>query len=255
MLEALTSLIALQALDTAADTARKRIAEMPALEKALDKTIADSKAVVDGIKTRLAENETARRALEKETALIDGRMAKFEDHKAAVKTNQEFHALNHEIEVAQASKTVLDDQVLELMAAAEELVAQRNEAEAALAAVTAETETKRAALRAERAALETELARLTGERKAATPAIPAAALSKYEQILKNRKGIAVSAMVGGICTGCHVRLRPNVEQQVRKGDALTQCDNCQRILHYVAPPKTDAPSTDGASASDAPPAN
>lgn len=247
MLEALTSLIALQALDTAADTARKRIGEMPALEKALDKTIAESKAVVDGITARLTANETSRRALEKETALIDGRMAKFEDHKAAVKTNQEFHALNHEIEVAQASKATLDDQVLELMSAAEELVAQRKTAEAALATVTNEAEQQRATLRAERAALDAELARLTGERKAATPSIPAPALAKYEQILKNRKGIAVSAMVNGVCTGCHVRLRPNVEQQVRKGDALTQCDNCQRILHYVAPPKTDAPPAEGAS--------
>lgn len=247
MLDALTSLIALQALDTAADTARKRIGEMPALEKALDKTVADAKAVVDGIKARLADNETSRRALEKETALIDGRMAKFEDHKASVKTNQEFHALNHEIEVAQASKTTLDDQVLELMSAAEDLMAQRMTAEATLATVTAEAEQQRAALRAERAALDADLARLSGERKAATPSIPAPALAKYEQILKNRKGVAVSAMVNGICTGCHVRLRPNVEQQVRKGDVLTQCDNCQRILHYVAPPKTDAQPTDGAS--------
>lgn len=247
MLEALTSLIALQALDTAADAARKRIGEMPAQEKALDKTIADAKAIVDGIKAKLAENETSRRALEKETALIDGRMAKFEDHKASVKTNQEFHALNHEIEVAQASKSTLDDQVLELLSAAEELVTRRKAAEATLANMAAEAEKQRAALRSERAALDAELARLTGERKAATPSIPAAALAKYEQILKNRKGIAVSAMVNGICTGCHVRLRPNVEQQVRKGDALTQCDNCQRILHYVAPPKADAPPADDAS--------
>jgi predicted nucleic acid-binding Zn-ribbon protein len=246
MLDALTSLIALQALDTAAEVARKRIGEMPALEKALDKTIADVKAVVEAVKARIAENETARRALEKETALIDGRMAKFEDHKASVKTNQEFHALNHEIEVAQASKGTLDDQVLELMSAAEELVAQRKSAEATLATVTAEAEKQRAALRTERTALDADLARLTAERKAATPSIPAPALAKYDQIAKSRKGIAVSAMVNGICTGCHVRLRPNVEQQVRKGDALTQCDNCQRILHYVAPPKTEALPTEGA---------
>lgn len=254
MLEALTSLIALQALDSAADVARKRIGEMPAVEKALDKTIADSKAVVDAVKTRITENETARRTLEKETAQIDGRMAKFEDHKAAVKTNQEFHALNHEIEVAQASKSVLDDQVLELMSAAEDLVVQRKAAEAALAAVTADVEKQRAVLRTERTALDAELARLTGERKAATPSIPAPALAKYDQIAKSRKGLAVSAMVGGICTGCHVRLRPNVEQQVRKGDALTQCDNCQRILHYVAPPKADVPTADAPPA-DASPVN
>ena len=240
MLEALTSLIALQALDTAADVARKRIGEMPALEKALDKTIADAKAVVDGVKARIADNETARRALEKETALIDGRMAKFEDHKASVKTNQEFHALNHEIEVAQASKGTLDDQVLELMSAAEELVAQRTTAEATLATVTADAEKQRTALRAERTALDADLARLTGEPKAATPSIPAPALAKYEQILKNRKGIAVSAMVGGICTGCHVRLRPHVEQTVRRNDSLTPCDSCQRILYYVPPPEPEA---------------
>lgn len=236
MLEALTSLIALQALDTAADTARKRVAEIPGLEKALDRTIAEARAVVDGVQARLAENAAAQRALEKETALIDARMAKFEDHKAAVKTNQEFHALNHEIEVAQASKSVLDEQALALMDAADGLAAGKAAAEAALAETTAAAEKARAVLKAERAALEAELARLSAERATALPSIPPAAVAKYDQIAKSRKGVAVSEMVKGICTGCHVRLRPNVEQQVRKGDALTQCDSCQRILYYVAPP-------------------
>ncbi|MBM3749917.1 MAG: hypothetical protein FJW21_01875 [Acidimicrobiia bacterium] len=240
MLDALTSLIALQALDTAADVARKRVAEMPALEKALDKTITAAKAVLDGVKARQAENAAAVRALEKETALIDGRMAKFEDHKAAVKTNQEFHALNHEIEVAQASKAALDDQVYALMEAAEGLAAEKAAAEAALKDTTAAVEKDRVALRAERATLDAELARLAGERATALPAIPAPVLAKYDQIAKNRKGLSVSAMVNGICTGCNVRLRPNVEQQVRKGDAITQCDSCQRILYYVAPPPADA---------------
>jgi len=240
MLDALSSLIALQALDTAADVARKRVAEMPGLEKALSKTIADATAVVDGIKARLADNDAARRALEKETAVIDARMAKFEDHKTAVKTNQEFQALNHEIEVAQASKATLDDQVLERLTIADDLMAERQAAEAALTTITTDVEKQRAALRAERAALEAELARLATERAAALPTIPAAALTKYTQIAKSRKGVAVSAMVNGICTGCHVRLRPNIEQQVRKGDTLTQCDSCQRMLYYVAPEKNEA---------------
>lgn len=240
MLEALTSLIALQALDTAADVARKRVAEMPALEKSIDRTIAAAQAAVDAVKARQAENASAVRALEKETAIIDGRMAKFEDHKAAVKTNQEFHALNHEIEVAQASKAALDDQILALMEAAEVLAAEKTAADAALKDTTAAAEKDRAALRAEQTALEAELTRLAGERAAAIPAIPKPVLAKYDQIAKNRKGISVSAMVNGICTGCHVRLRPNVEQQVRKGDTITQCDSCQRILYYVAPEKNEA---------------
>lgn len=242
MLDTLTSLVALQALDTAAEGARRRIAEMPSLEKALDRTVADAAAVVNAIKTRLSENDSNRRALEKETAQIDARMAKFEEHKAAVKTNQEFHALNHEIEVAQASKSTLDDQVLALMAAADEMTLEREAAEAALAETTAAADKERAALGAERSALEAELARLAAERKAATPAIPAPVLAKYDQIAKNRKGLAVCAMEAGICTGCHVRLRPNIEQQVRRGDTLTQCDSCQRLLYFVPKPGEPSPA-------------
>jgi predicted nucleic acid-binding Zn-ribbon protein len=41
-------------------------------------------------------------------------------------------------------------------------------------------------------------------------------------------------MRDGHCTACHVRLRPTVEQQVRRNDALVQCDSCQRLLFFVA---------------------
>jgi predicted nucleic acid-binding Zn-ribbon protein len=240
MLEELSSLIALQALDTAADTARRRVAEMPGIEKGLDQAIANAKAAVDAVKARIADNDAARRALEKETAGIDARMAKFEEHKASVKTNQEFHALNHEIETAQVAKSALDDQVLELMAAADELVTERKAAEAAMAEVVKDAEQQRAVLNKERAALDGELARLAAERATAAAAVPAATLTKYDQRAKSRKGVAVSQMVGGICTGCNVRLRPHVEQIVRRNDSLTPCDSCQRILYYVPPPEPDA---------------
>lgn len=236
MLEALSSLIALQALDTAAEAARRRIAEVPAAERALDAAIIAAQAAVDDARGKLSDNTAARKALEKDVAAIDARMAKFEDHKAAVKTNQEFQALNHEIEVAQASKSALEDQIIVLMDEADKLAATLKAAEAALADERTNSEKERGALHADRTAQEAELARLAGERSAALPAIPAAMLAKYDQIAKNRKGIAVAAMMAGHCTACHVRLRPHVEQQVRRNDSILACDSCQRILYYVPPP-------------------
>lgn len=241
MLDTLRSLIALQALDSAADAARKRIAEMPAAERLLDQQIARAKAVVDAVAARIHEAEQQRRGLEKETATLDGRMAQFKSHQAAVKTNQEYQALIHEIEVAQQTKAGLDDQVLALLTTVDDLNAEKATAEAQLASTTTDANTQRAALRAEKAALETELARLAGERKTTTPAVPAAVLAKYDQIAKNRKGVAVSEMVGGLCRVCNVRLRPNIEQQVRRMDSIVQCDSCQRILYWVAPPAAPAP--------------
>ena len=239
MLESLSSLVALQALDTAADAARKRISEVPAAERALDAAVATAQSAVDEVRAKVNENGAARRALEKEVAAVDARMAKFEDHKAAVKTNQEFQALNHEIEVAQTSKSALEDQIIALMDAADTLNASLKAAETALAEQKKAADDSRAALHADRARQEAEIARLTGERSAATASIQAALLTKYDQIAKNRKGIAVAAMIAGHCTACHVRLRPHVEQQVRRNDSIITCDSCQRILYYL-PPESEA---------------
>lgn len=248
MLEALSSLVALQALDTAADAARRRIAEVPAAERTLDAAIVAAQAAVDDARGKLNDNGAARRALEKDVATIDARMAKFEDHKAAVKTNQEFQALNHEIEMAQTGKSTLEDQIIVLMDEADHLTATLEAAEAALAEQRKKADQERAALHADRAAQEAELTRLAAERQAATPAIPAAMLTKYDQIAKNRKGIAVAAMIAGHCTACHVRLRPHVEQQVRRNDSIVACDSCQRILYFVPP------ATGGETPPPAPPA-
>jgi predicted nucleic acid-binding Zn-ribbon protein len=37
---------------------------------------------------------------------------------------------------------------------------------------------------------------------------------------------------------CHVRLRPQVFNEVRRNEALIQCDSCLRIL-YFAPTTTE----------------
>ena len=246
MLESLTSLVALQALDTAADAARKKINEVPAAERALDAAIASAQAAVDDAKAQVSANGAARRVLGTEVATIDARMAKFEDHKAAVKTNQEFTALNHEIEVAQTSKSALEDQIITLMDEADTLNAALKAAEAALADQKKSADASRKELHADRTKQEAEIARLTAERKAASAPIPAPMLTKYDQIAKNRKGIAVAAMVAGHCTQCHVRLRPHVEQQVRRNDSIVTCDSCQRILYYVQPPADGAATNEAA---------
>jgi predicted nucleic acid-binding Zn-ribbon protein len=240
MLEDLSSLVALQALDTAADAARRKIAEVPVAERALEAAVAAAQAAADAAKARVNDNGAARRALEKDVALVDARMAKFEEHKAAVKTNQEYHALNHEIEMAQTSKSALEDQIIALMDEGDTLAATLKAAEAALAEEKKKADAARAALHADKAKQEAEIARLTGERRAATAPIPPALLNKYDQVLKNRKGLAVAAMVAGHCTACNVRLRPSVEQQIRRNDAIITCDSCQRILYYV-PPAVEPP--------------
>lgn len=235
MLPALDNLIALQALDTAADAARRRLGELPAAEEAIAARAAEAAAALEAVKARLAENNEKRRALEKDVAGVDTRLARFDAHKAAVKTNQEYTALLHEIAGAKAEKDGVEEQILVLLEAADGLTADLKAAAAAVAEARSEGEAARAALGTERRALETELSRLAAERTTQAAGVDARHLATYEQLLKGRRGIAVARLAGETCTACHVRLRPHVAQMVRRNDTIVQCESCQRILFFVAP--------------------
>jgi uncharacterized protein len=232
----LASLVALQALDTAADQARKRLAELPAVEQSLQAGVAAAEAEVTRLKGLIKENQDARRALEKDVAGVDTRMARFEDHKAAVKTNQEYTALMHEIATAKAEKDGIEERILVLMETADELARALKNAEAARVQAQRDAQAQHVTLAAEAGTLTKDLERLAFERRRETGTLQAPVLARYDQLLKGRRGLAVAAMNGEICTACHVRLRPHIAQMIRRNDEILQCESCQRILYFVGPP-------------------
>lgn len=243
MLPALTTLIALQELDTAAETARRRLNELPAAEQQLNSQLAEATGAVERVKSRLAENLQARRDLEKRVAVIDSRLARFDEHKASVKTNQEFTALLHEIQTAKVEKDALEEQILVLLESADGIGAEVSQAEQVLSAARADIDATRATIHAERDTLDAEVAALTTQRTQHASGIERPLLAKYDQLLKQRRMLAIAPLSGDICGACHVRLRPAVTQQVRRNSDIVTCDSCQRIL-YALPPRPD----DGAAA-------
>jgi predicted nucleic acid-binding Zn-ribbon protein len=49
-----------------------------------------------------------------------------------------------------------------------------------------------------------------------------------------RDGIAVAEARNNSCSACHMRQRPQVMTEIRRGAEIITCDNCARILYYVA---------------------
>ena len=74
---------------------------------------------------RKTQNEAERRTLEKDVAAVRSRRSEFLDQTIEVKTNKEFHALQHEIQTAEQEIARLEDLILENMVAADD-VAQRS---------------------------------------------------------------------------------------------------------------------------------
>jgi predicted nucleic acid-binding Zn-ribbon protein len=232
----LERVVALQRLDSAAHDAQRRVAAGPEREHALDVRIEAARQAVAVAKERLAENQTARRAVEKDVAVHQGRLSKFRDQLMEVKTNREYTAMQHEIETAQNEVKAIEEKILERMLEADDLAAALKRAEAELATEQKAVDADRRALTAEIAELTSSIARISAERAELARAVDPKILSLFELVASRRNGVAVAEARDGICTICHVRLRPQVFNSVLRNDQILQCDHCNRILHFTPVP-------------------
>jgi predicted nucleic acid-binding Zn-ribbon protein len=240
----LERLIALQRLETTADAARRKLADEPEHEKTLETRLEDATKRVATAKERLAENQNARRAIEKDVALHQGRLSKFRETAMAVKTNVEYHAVQKEIAFAQGEIKNLEDKVLERMLEADELTTALKKAEADLTAEQKAADAGRRAMTTEHAELQASVDRIAAERAQLVGALDTRVFAMFEQVARKRNGIAVAEARDGVCSICHVRLRPQVFNSVRRNDSILQCDHCNRILYFAnAPAAAATPDT------------
>lgn len=233
MLPDLGRLIHLQQLETTADNARRKISDHPQRIQALEERLQTAREVLAGAKTRLTEAQNTRRTEEKEVATVQARLAKYKDQLLELKTNREYQAMLHEIETAQTDIRWREDRILETMMEADELGAKVKKAEADLKGVEKEVGAERQALEKEVAALQVELNRTAAAREQLASQIDPGVLAIFEVTAKSRKGVAVAEARNGLCNICHVRLRPQMFNEVRKNESIIQCDSCRRILYFA----------------------
>jgi uncharacterized protein len=237
MLPDLERLIQLQRLETIITDAKAAIVLHPQRLAALDARLDEAKRAVESAKEQLKTNHDRRRELEKDVALYQGRLTRFKDQLSAVKTNREYQAMQHEIATAQNDLGSVEEKMLERMMEADEIAAASKQAEATLAAQSKEIEADKKTLTHDLASTEASLKESTEARAALVKALEPRLVALFEQVARVRKGVAIcSATRDGLCSVCHVRLRPSVFQQVRHNDSIVQCDSCQRVLYWIPPP-------------------
>ena len=156
----------------------------------------------------------------------------------AVKTNQEYHAVQKEITYAQSEIKTLEEKILERMLEADDLSAQAKRADAQLAQEQKAVDADRKQMLTDHAELTSLLERIVGQRAAIVAALDQHVLRIFQVVAQRRNGVAVAEARDGICTICHVRLRPQVFNNVLRSTEIVQCDSCQRILYAM--PKAPA---------------
>jgi uncharacterized protein len=248
LLPDLQRLIELQDIESRAAVANKAVADAPGRIAALDALLQSATATLAAAKQALADNQTQRRSIDKDLAAAQQRVEKYKEQIMAVKTNEQLHAMQHQMKAAADEVGQHEERVLVSMMESDEITAGIKKAEAALKAAQSK-------VAAERSAIETEVKTqqaMVAETNAAREKLIAALDNKnvvdtFKRIAKVR-GTALARAEGERCTVCQVRLRPAVFTEVRKNDSIVQCDSCNRILYFIPP------TPQAAKAPEAPPA-
>jgi predicted nucleic acid-binding Zn-ribbon protein len=131
---------------------------------------------------------------------------------------------------------LIEHQILVRRLVPDELSAAVKRTESELAAERKTIEAERRTLQSETADLTTTLEASLKERERIAAAIEPRTLSLFETVARRGNGVAVAEAREGICTICHVRLRPQVFNTIRRNDDLIQCDSCLRILYFIPTP-------------------
>lgn len=241
MLPDLERLIQLQDIESKAAVAAKAIAEAPGRIAALDALLRDATTALEAAKHALAESKTRRGLIDKDLAAVQQRQGKYKDQLMQVKTNDEFRAMQHQIDAAAAEVGVQEEKILINMMEADEINAAIKKAEAALKAAQAKVGTERGAIEQDVTVQQAVVIECAGSREALIAGLNDKGLvDTFARIAKVR-GTAVARAEGERCTVCQVRLRPAVFVNVLKNDQIVQCDSCNRILYFIAPQAPKAP--------------
>jgi len=232
----LQNLIELQQVDSHIAALRAEIAALPKHVAEIEAKLAGSKAKVDTAVAAGKADEAARRKHESDIQDQQQKISKYRDQSLHVKTNDEYRALMHEIEFAEANIAKLEDKILEIMVAADVRKELLKKAEAELKAGMAENEREKELARERTAADEEDLATLTARRSELRAAISEDALRHYDRVLKLRGTALAAVYENQLCSACSVMLRPQVFQEVMTNQQFMSCDYCKRILYYVPPP-------------------
>lgn len=237
MLPDVESAISLQALDLRIANLSKEIAALPKHIEEIEKKLGAHERRLEIDRAALAANAKDRKKLETSVQDFQSKISKLRDQTLGAKTNEQYRAFQNEIEFCEREVRACEDQTLELMGSAELLDKNVRTAEASLKEERGLVEAEKTRAQKRTAADRKRMEELQAERKALVAGMTPAFAANYERIRKSRAGIALSEAIDNRCSQCHITLRPQFLQELKRGQKVMTCESCARIL-YINPPKS-----------------
>ncbi len=227
------ALLVLQERDVRVTALSAELEDSPEQIAAVDAELAAKQAKFEEIKNRTRLIEADRKKIDLDVQSKQAAIARYRSQQQTTRKNEEFAALNHEIEHTEKEISALEDQELELMEAYDKGLATVALGQKELAQAQEKAKLKKAELEKRAAVVAADMAAAKEKQAEAEKAVPEEAASRYRRILKSKKDVAIVPIHSGACGGCHMKLTSQTVLSAKGAEALVACENCGRLVYWL----------------------
>lgn len=227
------ALLVLQERDTRVAALDAELEDLPDQVAAVEAELAAKTARFEGLRNKARLTESERKKIDLDVRSKEAAIARYAAQQQQTRKNEEYAALNHEIEHTQKEISELEDKELELMEAYDQALALVAEGQKELLKAQEKAKQKKADLEKRSTAVAAELVTAKEQQAAAQAAVTEDDLARYRRILKSKKNSAIVPIQGGACGGCHMKLTSQTVLLARGAETLTACENCGRLVYWT----------------------
>ena len=231
MSPSIQALLVLQDRDRRLRGMAEDLERIPKDEARAKERLSGDEAAVKKAREALLANEVEIKKVELDVGTRRTTIQRLKTQQFETRKNDEYQALGHEIVRYEKDVDQFETKELELMERADALRATLAEVEQALTKTRQRVDEELASLAERRKRIQAESVELKAEREALAAKAPEAQMPLYERLLKTKNGLAVVPVVGGKCSGCHMKLVASTLVKVNSGVEGTQCESCGRLLY------------------------
>ena len=229
----LSRLILLQKLDVEIRQLQDEVTSLPLRQEELERQFAAAVTEYLGLKNELETAQTGKRELEARIEEEQQRHRKFKNDLMKSTNEREYTTAVREIDVARKVISQHETEILKLMEQIEKLEANLAEKTPAMEIERQEVDRQLGELRARATNAAARMEELRSGRPAIYDTLSTDARSNYDRLSRMKSGLALAEARDYSCRGCRMSIRPQVYNDIRRGDKIIMCENCGRILFFT----------------------
>ena len=228
----LEKLIELQKTDTNIRRLKKSIESAKDRRAGIEHEFEQHASSIREIQANRDKIQTERAALEKQIADNKTYLERADRNLKHSQNQKEYETAMRETDALQKQINAFEAQVLEKMTAVEEVEKILDERAEEINSLEANRDAALKSFDKEIEKNRKEYEKEAVKRQEVFVTLPAQLASVYNRLTeRSRDGIAVAEVVNGSCSACFMKLRPQRQLEVKKGDEIITCESCTRILY------------------------